>query len=148
VPAFQRLLTGGPRLATARAVVEVVLVLLIATQAARLVWTIVAPPPPPAPTAGAKPADLAILAQFNPFLGLDTPAGGRAGGDSLRLYGVRVVDGGKSSAIIGSPDGRQASYLVGEAVAPGVILQAVEETHVVLSRGGSTSKLAFPDPAQ
>ena len=141
-------MTGESRLAAARGVVEVVLVVLLATQAARLVWTIAAPPPPPPPAVGGGQADLAILTQFNPFLGLDTPAGGRAGGDSLRLYGVRVMEGSKSSAIIGSPDGRQASYLVGEAVAPGVTLQAVEETHVVLSRGGSTSKLAFPDPAQ
>jgi general secretion pathway protein C len=148
VPAFERLLTGEQRLATARAAVEVVLVLLLATQAARLVWTVVAPAPPPPPVAGAAQADLAILAQFNPFLGLDTPAGGRASGDGLRLYGIRADGAGRGSAIIGSSDGRQASYLVGETIAPGVTLQAVEENHVVLSRGGTPSKLAFPDPAQ
>lgn len=122
--------------------------ILLAAQAARLVWAIAAPPPPPPPATGTAQVDLAILSQFNPFLGLDTPAGGRAGGDGLRLYGVRVDAAGRGSAIIGSPDGRQASYLVGETVAPGVTLQAVQDSHVVLSRGGALSKLAFPDPAQ
>ena len=107
-----------------------------------------APPPPPSPAIGTAQPDLAILAQFNPFLGADTPAGGRAAtGDGLRLYGVRADGSGSGSAIIGSPDGRQASYGVGDTVAPGVTLQSVRDNHVVLSRGGAASKLAFPDPA-
>ena len=145
---WQRLLPGGIKDASGRAAVEALLVLLLATQAAALVWAIAAPGPSPSTGAVAKVADLSILTRFNPFLGIDTPAAGQASGQAMRLYGVRAGADGRGSAIIGSADGKQASYLVGETVAPGVTLQAVHDNHVVLARGAATTKLTFPDVSQ
>ncbi|WP_271067404.1 type II secretion system protein N [Caulobacter sp. NIBR1757] len=145
---WQRLLPGGFTTVSARAVVEAMLVLLLATQAARLVWAVAAPGAPPPASARAQMADLSILTRFNPFLGLDTPTGGQASGQAMRLYGVRAGLDGRGSAIIGTADGKQASYLVGETVAPGVTLQAVHDNHVVLARGAATTRLTFPDGPQ
>lgn len=117
--------------------------MLLAVQTAGLVWAIAAPAPP-LPSAGQTSRDLTILTSFNPFLGGDQ-TGAPASGQAMRLYGVRAGPEGQGSAIIGTADGRQASYLVGETVAPGVTLQAVHDNHVVLARGAATSKLTFPD---
>ncbi|MDB5471685.1 MAG: hypothetical protein JWR84_3245 [Caulobacter sp.] len=140
-------MSGGSGFASGRAALEAVLVVLLAIQTAGLVWAIATPAPPP-PTVQAGRADLTILASFNPFLGGDQAAGGQASGAALRLYGVRADADGRGSAIIGTADGRQASYLVGETVAPGVTLQAVHDNHVVLARGAATTKLTFPDAPQ
>lgn len=145
---WQRLLPGGIQDASGRAAVEAILVLLLAIQAAGLVWAIAAPAGPPPSRAAAQAADLSILTRFNPFLGLDATAGGQASGQAMRLYGVRAGADGRGSAIIGTADGKQASYLVGETVAPGVVLQAVHDNHVVLARGAATTKLTFPDVSQ
>ncbi len=145
---WQRLSPGGLRDASGRAAVEAILVVLLATQGARLVWALAAPTAPPPASAGMRLADLSILTRFNPFLGADAPAGGQAAGGALRLYGVRADATGRGSAIIGAADGKQTSYLVGETVAPGVTLQAVHDNHVVLARGAATTKLTFPDISQ
>jgi general secretion pathway protein C len=145
---WQRLLPSRSGNVSGRAAVEAILMLLLATQAARLVWAVASPGAPPAPSAAQQLADLSILTRFNPFLGLDTPASGQASGQAMRLYGVRADTTGRGSAIIGTADGKQASYLVGETVAPGVTLQAVHDNHVVLARGAATAKLTFPDVSQ
>jgi general secretion pathway protein C len=145
---WQRLLPSRSGNVSGRAAVEAVLVLLLATQAAGLVWAVAAPGAPPPRSTTSQLADISILTRFNPFLGLDTPAGGQASGQAMRLYGVRADATGRGSAIIGTADGKQASYLVGETVAPGVTLQAVHDNHVVLARGAATSKLTFPDVSQ
>jgi general secretion pathway protein C len=61
------------------------------------------------------------------------------------LYGLRSDGAGGGSAIIGLADGRQVSVGVGEEVEPGLVLQSVGVDHVVLSRGGSLSRLIFSD---
>jgi general secretion pathway protein C len=144
---LQRLSPGAWRPEGARGLLEVVLVIALAAQAARLVWAIAAPPPPSPPAEHVSGGDLSILTRFNPFLGADT-ASGQANGDGLRLYGVRAAGGGRGSAIIGTADGRQSSYAVGDVIAPGVKLQAVEADHVVLSRGGAGTRLGFPNASQ
>lgn len=137
-------MSGGSLTASPRAGLEAALVVVLAIQTAGLVWAIAAPAPPPA-AAGTNRADLTILTSFNPFLGADQATGGQTSGQALRLYGVRADADGRGSAIIGTADGRQASYLVGETVSPGVVLQAVHDNHVVLARGAATTKLTFPD---
>ncbi|MBI1407009.1 MAG: type II secretion pathway protein C [Caulobacter sp.] len=145
---MQRLTTGGWRPDGARGLVEVLLVLALSAQAARLIWAIATPALPPPPAAVLQNQDdLTILTRFNPFLGAEGPTGATSG-DGLRLYGVRAAGAGAGSAIIGTADGRQASYLVGETVAPGVVLKAVESDHVVLVRGGVPSSLTFPNAPQ
>lgn len=153
--------SGGPRGLVARIrprtllhAVEVALVVILALQAARLIWTFAAPPGPlgrPASASAAGPAaDLSILARFDPFfrLGDGEAPGETASSDvaSLQLFGVRVGPGG-GSAIIGQPGGAQSSYGLGEEVAPGLRLERVATDHVILSRGGATSRLVFATPA-
>jgi general secretion pathway protein C len=136
------------------AAVEVALVVALAVQGARLVWTVAAPMGPlgqPAATrAAAAPAnDLSILARFDPFFRLPqtgagepaTPSGG------FTLYGVRASAAGRGSAILGDSGGRQQIFDVGDEVEPGVVLAAVGRDHVMLSRGGARQRLDFPQPS-
>lgn len=125
------------------------MLLLVALQAARLVWIFAAPPQPVPPKAAAsafRPADHKILAAFDAFgaSGAAPQAGGQASVEGFRLYGVRQ-DGASGSAIIAGPDGVQKSFAVGEAVAQGVTLAAVGADHVELSRGGARMTLSFPE---
>jgi len=135
---------------------ELILLVLIAVQAARLVWTLATPVGPvgdwqPA-SALAAPGDAAALAGFDPFFRLSGAAGPAVVTSlNLKLYGVREDRAtGRGSAIIALPDGRQASFAVGEEVMPGVILTAVGFDNVTISRGGSTEQIFLDQspPAQ
>jgi hypothetical protein len=128
---------------------EVVLVVGLAVQGARLVWTLAAPRPvdPAASSAAGRGDALAILTRFDPFFRAAPEALAGATAQSFRLYGVRAGDAGTGSAIIGTPDGKQSSFAVGDEVAPGVKLVSVEVDHVVLARGGARSPLFFPNTA-
>ena len=132
--------------------VEAALILILAVQAARLVWLFLEPVPAP-PSIAAPPAapqvDYSVFQRFDAFF--------RTGGQSslaeataaeasqMRLYGVRSDGAGGGSAIIGLPDGRQVSVAVGEPVEPGLVLQAVAPDHVVMARGSSLSRLIFSE---
>ncbi|MFN3522497.1 MAG: type II secretion system protein N [Phenylobacterium sp.] len=134
---------------------EAGLVIVLAVQAARIAWILLAPPgpigqaPPPAPEAKGA-ADLAILARFDPFFRADAggaapPAGATAAQDAggLRLFGVRADGSGSGSAIIRTSAGREASFAVGEEVEPGLVLREVADDHVILARGGARQRLEF-----
>ncbi|MFN3514104.1 MAG: type II secretion system protein N [Phenylobacterium sp.] len=128
---------------------EIGLVLILAWQAARLVWIVLAPAGPlGAATVAAKPApqpDYAVFARFDPFFrNLDAgaaPAASAPGG--LALYGVRADGRGGGSAIIGAADGSQASYALGEDLGGGLMLTAIAADHVILTRGGGRTRLEF-----
>ena len=131
-----------------RVAVEVLIVALLGVQAARLGWILLAPAPVSAPSAGVVGEDrLAILKRFDPFFRAAPEALTAATTQAFRLHGVRVGGGGSGSAIIGTPDGLQRSFAVGDEVAPNVRLVSVAEDHVVLARGGVRSALHFP-PAE
>jgi general secretion pathway protein C len=130
-------------------IVELVLLLLLAVQAARLVYTFVTPVGPigawQPPGAGrSAPLLSADLAAFDPFFRL-VPASGAPAvvtSLSLQLFGVREDRAtGRGSAIISTPDGVQRSYLVGEEIMPGVTLAAVGFDNVTISRGGAREQL-------
>lgn len=126
--------------------IEIALVLLLATQAARLVWVVATPSgvisaPPVAPR---SQADLGILAHFDAF-GAAGAAPRSAVGESFRLFGTRSGGVGGGSAIIAGADNVQKSYVVGDTVADGVILASVAADHVELSRGGVRTTLSFPE---
>src|SRR3546814_5093412 len=60
----------------------------------------------------------------------------------LTLYGVNINDAtGGGSAIIAAVDGEQASYAVGDEIAPGVRLAGVGFDQVTLDRGGAQESL-------
>ena len=122
---------------------ELAIVLLLGLQAARLAWLLLPPDglhPRITGTASplpARPERLAIDA-FHP----QPTAAASVDASGLRLYAVRPLpDGG--SAIIASQDGAQRSYAVGDAIAAGIDLLAVESDHVVIGGGSGRSALRF-----
>src|SRR5690606_14680932 len=70
-----------------------------------------------------------------------TPAATDASG--LRLFALRTDPAG-GSAILAGRDGPQRAHVVGDEVAPGVILAEVHPDHAVLDAGGRRSELRFP----
>jgi general secretion pathway protein C len=147
-----RLLSRLPRL-TVYSAAELLLLVLIAVQCARLFWILAAPVGPvgdwrPANPLAA-PADSSVLATFDPFFRLNGAAGPTVvTALNLKLYGVREDRStGRGSAIIALPDGRQMSFAVGEEVMPGVTLTAVGFDNVTISRGGAAEQI-FLDQSQ
>jgi general secretion pathway protein C len=130
---------------TAYSAVELILITLVAVQCARLIW-IVATPVDPVGAWRAGPAPIAVpspLGGFDPFFRLSGSAAPVAVTSlALTLHGVREnrASGG-GSAIIGTPDGLQRSYAVGEEIAPGVTLSAVGYDSITLSRAGTAEQL-------
>lgn len=121
--------------------------LVLAVQAARMVWIIAEPAgpfgTPAAVAASASARDLAILKTFNAFAARG-PAPTVAAEDTsdLTLHGVRVGNRGAGSAIIGV-SGKQAVYWVGEEIVPGAVLKGVASDHVVVAHGDRTSQLSL-----
>lgn len=127
---------------------EISIVILLGVQVARLSWILAAPAPSSVPSPGVAGEDrLAILKRFDPFFRAAPEALTAATTQAFRLHGVRMGGGGSGSAIIGTLDGLQRSFAVGDEVAPNVRLVSVAEDHVVLARGGVRSTLHFP-PAE
>lgn len=134
-------------------VAELVLIALLALQCARLFWTVVAPAGPvgpwtapvAAPVAAPQPA---AGLDFDPFF-RNAAAAGPAVVTSLdlTLHGIREDRAtGRGSAIIGTPEGQQSSFEVGEEIMPGVVLTAVAADSVTISHEGRTEQIFFaPD---
>jgi len=146
-----RLIDRLPRL-TVYSAAELLLLVLIAVQAARLIWVLIAPLGPigdwKSASAQTPRADGAVLAAFDPFFRL--AAGGPVMVTSLNLKLTGVTEDratGRGSAIIQLPDGRQLSFAVGEEVLPGVTLAAVAFDNVTINRGGAQEQL-FLDQSQ
>lgn len=146
-----RLIERLPRL-TVYSAAELLLLILIAVQAARLIWVLVAPIGPvgdwKSAASQAPRADGAVLAAFDPFFRLS--AGGPVVVTSLNLKLTGVTEDratGRGSAIIQLPDGRQLSFAVGEEILPGVTLAGVGFDNVTISRGGAQEQL-FLDQSQ
>ena len=149
---MQRLLRRLPYDSVTSAV-ELALLALLAWQCARLVWALVTPVSPLGDwrhDAGAVAAPSpAIFATFDPFFRLSQTGGPViVTGLNLKLFGVRQDRAsGRGSAIIGLPDGRQASYAVGEEILPGVTLSSVAFDNVTIMRGAADEQL-FLDQSQ
>lgn len=141
-----RMLGRLPRL-TAYSWAELILLVLIAMQCARLVWLLVAPIGPVgdwrATGAAVQPQDPSLLARFDPFFRIDgANAPTVVTSLNLKLYGVREDRAtGRGSAIIALPDGRQMSFAVGEEIMPGVTLSAVGFDNVTINRGGVAEQI-------
>lgn len=134
----------SPTLAPAARVLEALLTIMVAVALARLIWAATTPAGPLGDWQGARPAPLtpAPAAGFDPFFRDAGPADTAVSDLDIVLMGTRVdTVSGRGSAIIATPDGRQASYLVGEAVLPGVTLKAVAFDTVTLARGGRDERL-------
>lgn len=132
-----------------RLVVQGLLVVLLAVLLARLAWQLLTPVGPfgahPAASASG-PADPALAARAFSQGGVGSPDAPAADTGGLALFGVRLgADPSRSTAIVGNADGSQASYAVGDQVAPGVTLASVAGGYVMLSRSGSQLRLSLPN---
>jgi general secretion pathway protein C len=146
-----RLIDRLPRL-TVYSAAELILLVAIAVQAARLIWVLVAPIGPvgnwTSASAQAPRADGAVLAAFDPFFRLSAAGPVVVTSLNLKLTGVHEDRAtGRGSAIIQLPDGRQLSFAVGEEIMPDVTLAAVGFDNVTISRGGTQEQL-FLDQSQ
>src|SRR3546814_14461007 len=61
--------------------------------------------------------------------------------DTLFPYTTLFRSTGRGSAIVGTPDGEQRSFAVGEEIVPGVTLLAVNFDSVTISRGGTAEQM-------
>jgi general secretion pathway protein C len=127
--------------------VEVALVLVLAVQAARVLWIIAEPVGPfgtPVPEVADDSArDLTILKTFNAFAPRGVaPTVATDDTSGLTLHGIRVGDRGAGSAIIGV-GGKQSVYWVGEEISPGTVLKEITADHIVVARGDRTSHLSL-----
>lgn len=121
-----------------------VLLAVVAVQAARLLWAILTPAGPlgswqPAPARlFSTQSQSALFASVDPFFRSAGPADSAPIAADLQLFGIRGGYGRISAAaILGTADGEQKSYAVGEEVSPGVRLTAVHFDHVIVTRGST-----------
>lgn len=146
-PRAERLLTRL-RTVSVYSLGELLLIIVIAIQCARLFWGMLTPLGPigdykaldRSQPVAAGPA----LGAFDPFFRQAPGAQGPATVTALdiRLHGVsgnQATGGG--SAIVSTAAGEQRSVLVGEEIMPGVTLVAIGFDYVTISRGGANEQL-------
>jgi|CXWL01.1.fsa_nt_gi general secretion pathway protein C len=121
---------------------EVMLLILVAVQLARLVWAVVTPAGPLGDVRAA-PVTAKPSADFDPFFRLSSQPGSAVVTSlALKLFGVRVDEAiGGGSAIIATPDGVQSSFGVGDEILPGVKLKQVAFDSVTIERNGISEQL-------
>ena len=125
---------------------EVLLAALLLVQGARLAWLVSQPSATPAAAVAEATSDSTVDPPgshgdlFNRDPSAAVAASGDAGG--FRLFGVRL-QGSRSGAILGHA-GHQRAYLVGDEVAPGIVLADVRDDHVVLRANGRLQRLELP----
>ena len=67
----------------------------------------------------------------------------------LKVFGMRAnINGDTSSAIIQTPDRKQATYFLGNEIIPGVTLKQVEIDYVILDRNGVAERLSRQGKAE
>ncbi|SFR76831.1 type II secretion system protein N [Sphingomonas jatrophae] len=143
-PRARALLARVPRTRLV-AVPELLLLGVLALQAARLAWAVVTPVGPVGDWRPVLPVEGAAVRPdgFDPFfrlVGETAPAVVTSA--NLKLFGVRAdMVSGRGAAILQLPDGTQASFVVGDEVLPGVRLDAVRLDGVTLLRGGAREQL-------
>ena len=153
-PRAERLFGRLPRL-TALSGLELLLLTLVAVQAARLVWILVTPVGPVGewrtPSALAATAGDSVLSDFDPFFRLSSAGPAAVTSLNLKLFGVREDRAtGRGSAIIALPDGTQRSFAVGDEIMPGVRLAQVGFDNVTIDRNGAAEQVFLDQsrPAQ
>ncbi len=132
--------------ATPMSALELVILALVAVQAARLVWALLTPVGPigdwKTPASFTAPSGSAALGSFDPFFRLESGGAGVVTSLNLKLFGVREDRAtGRGSAIIALPDGRQMSFAVGEEIMPGVTLAEVGFDSVTINHQGNQEQI-------
>ncbi|MCC5087407.1 type II secretion system protein N [Xanthomonas campestris] len=143
--ALQRVSPSLNDLMSARAVrtaAVCVLLVLLAVQGVRLVWLLVTPLGPLGTAQGATTAAPLPALQRDVFFRAPADSGDLG----LVLHGVRV-GGADSAAYLSTGDGRQGAYRTGDAVAPGLTLQAIAADHVMVRAGSALRRLPLIEHA-
>ncbi|NLB58414.1 MAG: PDZ domain-containing protein, partial [Gammaproteobacteria bacterium] len=140
------------RRALLRAGVEVALVLLLAAQAARLAWLLVAPPGPvgnwpPADAGRARGPAPALALAFDPFHPGARSGPVTANATGYRLHATRVAGTSGSAILSIGSGGPQAAFQVGDEVEPGVALVNVGAGHAVLRTGSGDQRVELESAA-
>lgn len=119
-----------------------VLLVLLAVQGVRLVWLLVTPLGPLGTAQGATTAAPLPALQRDVFF----RASADSGDFGVVLHGVRM-GGADSAAYLSTGDGRQGAYRIGDAVAPGLTLQAIAADHVMVRAGSALRRLPLIEHA-
>lgn len=118
------------------------LALVLMALLARLFWLVLTPVGPvgnwAASSSASRSTAAAMLGSFDPFFRSQQQSGPvTVTSLQLTLHGVRLNEAaGGGSAIIGTPDGVQNSFAIGDEILPGVTLARVAFDNVTISRGG------------
>lgn len=126
-----------------RRVIELLLVMALAVQLARLAWLALAPIGPigtPASTSNSQATRLRGEVLFG------ESAQAIASLEGYSLHGLRL-DGRGGAAIIAGPDKVQGAYRVGDTVAAGVVLDRVATDHVLMRTGSQRQRLELATDA-
>jgi general secretion pathway protein C len=138
-------LAGGIAPGPLLAVLEFALLAVLGVALARLVWAIVTPVDPVGnwqPQRSLAAPDTSIIGSFDPFFRQASDAATEVSSLGFTLLGTRVdTVSGRGSAIIGTSDGVQSSYAVGDEISPGVRLVAVAFDAVTIDSGGRRESL-------
>jgi general secretion pathway protein C len=151
------------RAAQAASIVNVLLIVWLAWQLARLTWLLVPgvqhteAPPPVAPAASGEPGqarvDVRQLASWHVFgeAGNETPVKKATPVDApetrlkLTLSGVFAsADPANARAIVGDPRGSEQSYAVGDPLPGGAKLSEIYPDRIILERGSGFETLRLP----
>jgi general secretion pathway protein C len=125
---------------------ELLVLAILAWQTARLIWSIATPTTPignwQAEPQSPATTDRTVMGSFDPFFRQAVNDDAVVSSLGLTLLGTRVdTVSGRGAAIIGTSDGVQTSFAVGDTIQPGVTLTAVSFDSVTISRGGIPEKL-------
>ena len=128
-------------------IIEATLIVLLAIQAARLLWLLL----PAAPLGAANGGDSGPVAPALPMADLFFRAtsvatnGPSADAAGFTLRGIRIgSDGG--SVILADGSGRQQSYTLGESPAPGLRVQQIGRGFAILQDGSGARRLELLAP--
>ncbi len=140
-------------------VANLLLVVALAWLLSQLVWALVPVPesarwqPPPAQpvqttTPGAQPADIDRLIAADLFGTFAAPVAEGQSVDeapdtrlSLNLLGILAGEDQESRALIGSSNGEEKPYAIGDTVVSGVTLRSIFADRVILARDGKLETL-------
>ncbi len=128
--------------------IEAVLLVLLAIQAARLLWMLI--PIPMAthsiPVVAGAATQPVPLSGHDPFEGPAGAAGTPAQDpDAWTLHGVRTASGdGPGAAFLSRGTAAQAVYTEGAEIEPGLVLESVAADHVLLRAGSRSRRIALP----
>ena len=100
-------------------------------------------------SAGSAKIDTSVLRRFDLFYRKDVATKKTVAETApettldLKIFGMRAdLNGDSSSAIIQTPDQKQAAYFIGDEIIPGVTLSSVEIDYVIIDRNGVTERLS------